>query len=65
MKNGFSIKEEFCIDYTGWTWNRCTKPIWEKHGTWIHKKVMCLEYSTFSKYLRPFAKQYVVIAKKE
>jgi SAM-dependent methyltransferase len=64
-RNDFSIEEEYCIDYTGWTWNRVTKPVWDKYGSKIHDKMLGIEYSRLSKYLRPFAKQYVIIARKK
>lgn len=64
-RNDFLIGEEYCIDYTGWTWNRCTKPMWNKYGNQIHNKILNIEYSKISKYLRPFAKQYVIIARKK
>ncbi len=62
---GLTIKDEYCIDYTGCMWNRFTKPFWK----WLPKKgydaIFALEYSQISKYLRPFAKQYVIIAQKK
>jgi SAM-dependent methyltransferase len=64
-KSGLKIKDEYCIDYTGCMWNRLTRPFWE----WLPQKgydaIHALEYSKISKYLRPFAKQYVIIAQKE
>lgn len=63
-KNHFEIKEEYCVDYTGWMWNRITKPFW----MWLPDKgydaLLSVEYSKLSKYMRPFAKQYVIIAQK-
>jgi SAM-dependent methyltransferase len=63
-KSGLKIKDEYCIDYTGCMWNRVTRPFWE----WLPQKgydmIHALEYSKISKYLRPFAKQYVIIAQK-
>lgn len=64
-QNDFLIEEEYCIDYTGWTWNRCTKPLWDRYGNNIHNKILKIEYSSVSKYLKPFAKQYVIIASKK
>ncbi len=62
--NQFEIKEEYCVDYTGWMWNRITKPFW----MWLPDKgydaLLSVEYSKVSKYMRPFAKQYVIIAQK-
>lgn len=60
----FNIKEEYCIDYTGWTWNRFTRPIWEALPKSAYKLILKLEFSKISKFFKPFAKQYVIIAKK-
>ncbi len=64
-KNGFRIKNEYCIDYTGWMWNRVTKPFWMRLSEKGYDKILKLEYSRISKYLRVFAKQYVLILEKE
>lgn len=64
-KQGFKIKKEYCIDYTGWMWNRVTKPFWMRLSEKGYDKILKLEYSRISKYLRPFAKQYVLILEKE
>lgn len=61
---GFMIKEEYCIDYTGCMWNRLTKPFWDRLPDKTYDALLSLEYSKISKYLRPFAKQYVIIAQK-
>jgi len=63
-EHGFTIKEEYCLDYTGWMWNRITKPFWDKVTKNGYEKILRLEYSKISKYLKPFAKQYAIIAQK-
>ena len=63
-QNGFEIKNEYCIDYTGWTWNRVTKPFWVCVSDKWYDRILDVEYSGLSKWMRPFAKQYVVIAQK-
>lgn len=64
-EHGFIIKEEYCLDYTGWMWNRMTKPFWDKVTKKGYEKILQVEYSQISKYLKPFAKQYVIIAQKK
>ncbi len=64
-EHNFIIKEEYCIDYTGWMWNRVTKPFWDKVTKDGYERILTLEYSNISKYFRPFAKQYVIIAQKK
>ncbi len=63
-QNNFKIKEEYCIDYTGWMWNRVTKPLWMRLPEKIYDILLKIEFSKISKYLKPFAKQYVIIAQK-
>ena len=62
--HGFTIKEEYCLDYTGWMWNRLTKPFWDKVTKNGYEWILKIEYSKISKYFKPFAKQYVIIAQK-
>lgn len=64
VTNGFNIKGEYCIDYTGWMWNRVTKPLWMMLPWKAYELLIALEYSSWSKYLKLFAKQYVIIAQK-
>lgn len=65
VQKHFEIKKEYCIDYFGWTWNRFTKPFWDRMPKLAHTLLLKLEFSRISKFLKPFAKQYVIIAKKK
>ncbi len=62
VKKHFTIVGEYCIDYTGWTWNRFTRPLWEKLPNITYDALLKLEFSCISKFLKPFAKQYIIIA---
>lgn len=61
----FRIKREYCIDYTGWTWNRFTRPFWEALPKLAYKALINIEFSRISKFMKPLAKQYVIIAHKK
>src|SRR3989344_480242 len=50
-KAGFSILHEYCIDYTGWTWNRLTRPVYERLPYSFYRALVRIEYSWISKYL--------------
>ena len=62
VQKHFRIVGEYCIDYTGWTWNRFTRPLWETLPNITYDALLKLEFSCISKLLKPFAKQYVIIA---
>lgn len=62
IKKYFNIKGEYCIDYTGWTWNRITRPFWESMPRSVYDLLLRLEFSPVSRFLKPLAKQYVIIA---
>jgi len=64
MGAGFKIKKEYSIDCFGWSWNRLTKPLWNKLFTPNPDWLINFEFSGISKHLKIFAKQYVIVAQK-
>ncbi len=63
-KQGFRILQEHSIDWFGWSWNRCTIGFWRHIMQRRYRQLIKLEYSSVSKYMKPLAKQYVIIARK-
>lgn len=59
----FSLIKEFSIDWFGWTWNRASAPLWNSIMRRHYRKLINMEYSSFSRHMKIFAKQYVFIAR--
>lgn len=62
--SGFQVLEQYSIDWFGWSWNRVTIGFWR----WMMKRYRSLirmEYCALSRHMKPFAKQYVFIARKQ
>ncbi|MCG8430363.1 MAG: class I SAM-dependent methyltransferase [Candidatus Omnitrophica bacterium] len=64
-KQGFAVCEEYCIDWFGWSWNRLTLRMWRHLMRHHYRGLIRWEYSRWSKYMKAFAKQYVIIARNQ
>ncbi len=61
---GFDILGEYSIDWFGWSWNRLTAPFWKNLTEEGYRRLVNIEYSFISKYMKALAKQYVILARK-
>lgn len=60
---GFKLLNGYSIDWLGWSWNRATINFWRNLSESGYKFLLSWEYSRISKYMKAFAKQYVIIAR--